>query len=183
MFQEDLRDRHLIDTFDIDSIKTNQNNRGWGFVSNQDLKLWCNRDDHAHTLSFFADHIREHLEFPLSWFSPEIILSPERRLVQLTFLRNAGTIEAILRPQSFVRRFSGNSSTVETLVPDTVNLAVGSMPNSPRPSVSTVNSNMSALGPSQTRVQHLARLAESFQHLKIEFTRDDNAGEEDSRFN
>jgi hypothetical protein len=180
-FQEDLRDKHLIDTFEADSIRTNRS--GWGYVSNQDLKLWCNRDDSVHTLSFYADHIMEHLEFPLSWFSPELTLSPERRSVQLTFLRNAGTMEAILRPHSFVRRFSGTSTSVETITLDNVNMAVGvgSMANSPRPSVSTNNSNMSALGPTPSRVQHLARLAESYQHLKIAFTPDDNTNDEDSK--
>jgi len=178
-FQEDLRDKHLIDTFDFDSIKTHK--KGWGFVSNQDIKIWCNRDDQTHTITFFADHIKEHLEFPLDWFSPDISVTPEKRIVQLTFLKGAGTMEAMLRPQSFLRRFSASSASGDALTPETLALATGSMTNSPRPSVSTNNSNFSALGPSPSRVQKLAKQAESFQYLKIEFTRDDKADLDDSK--
>jgi len=119
------------------------------------------------------------LEFPLDWFSPEISVVPEKRSVQLTFLKGAGTMEAMLRPQSFIRRFSGSSSRADALNPDT-SMLQGSLSNSPKPSVSTNNSNLSALGPSPNRVQQLAKQAESFQYLKIEFTRDDKAGVDDN---
>jgi hypothetical protein len=176
-FQEDLRDKYLIDTYDLESIKTHE--RGWGFVTNQDLKIWCDREEQTHTISFFADHIREHLEFPLDWFSPEITIVTDKRLVQLTFLKNAGTVEAMLRPQSFIRRFSTNSLGAETIATDTTfHTAANSMRNSPQPSVSTMGSNLSALGPSQTRVQQLARLAESYKFLRIEFTRNEKAQED-----
>jgi hypothetical protein len=178
-FQEDLRDKYLINTFEFDSLKTNE--RGWGFVSNQDLKLWCNRDDQTHSLSFFADNIREHLEFPLSWFHPEISTISSRRLVQLTFLKNAGTMEAMLRPYSSLRTFSGSSTSVEIVTPDVLSVATGSISNSPRASISTTSSGASVLGPSRNRVQRLARLADSFQFLKIEFTRDNSAGDDDSK--
>lgn len=178
-FQEDFRDKHLIDTFDTDKIKANK--KGWGYVTNQDLKIWCSRDDQTYTISFFADHLREHLEFPLEWFDPDIVTNNKERTVQLTFLKGAGTMEAMLRAPAFRRRFSSSSAPVEGLTADNLAVAAGSMSNSPRPSVSTVNSNFSALGPSPSRVQRLAKQAESFQFLKIEFTRDEYDGGEDSK--
>jgi hypothetical protein len=89
-FQEGLRDKDLIGVYDFDKIRSHRSS-SYGEAGNQDLKLWLSRDDDdTFSISFFANHIREHLEFPLHWFSADLESSREKQTVQLNFKRQSG---------------------------------------------------------------------------------------------
>ena len=109
-FQEELRDKHLLGIFDFDRIKTHRSSN-YGEAGNQDMKLWCSMDvDQTHTISFYANHVKEHLEFPLHWFSQSVNATPQKRTMQLSFIKKPGAADPITRTPSFLRRFSGSKS-------------------------------------------------------------------------
>jgi hypothetical protein len=84
-FQEDLRDRDLLDTFNTEIIKT-KGSGPFGDAGNQDLKIWRTKDEEQIcTLSFFANHAKGlHREYPLRWFQPTF-KTPADRTVKLEF--------------------------------------------------------------------------------------------------
>lgn len=107
-FQEELRDKYLVGTFDVDRIKTHRSTN-YGEAGNQDLKLWCSKDgDQTHTISFYANHVKEHFEFPLYWFNTSISATPENCSVQLTFVKKPGASNPLTWAPSLLRRLSGN---------------------------------------------------------------------------
>jgi hypothetical protein len=112
-FQEELRDKHLLGTFDVDRIKSHRSSN-YGEAGNQDIKLWRSKDmDQIHTISFYANHIKEHLEFPLHWFSPDISAKASKTTVQLTFAKRSEQFsESLSRAESIGSRLSlGISNT------------------------------------------------------------------------
>jgi hypothetical protein len=80
-FQGCIRDKTLVETWDIDVLWSNRIPRkDGGEAVLQDLKIW--QDRHApyhHSLSFFASGTEErHLEFPLLSFQRDIEQKPKQ---------------------------------------------------------------------------------------------------------
>jgi hypothetical protein len=177
-FQEEFRDLYLIDTFDIESVRT-QWSKGRFEAVNQDLKIWRSREDDTYTISFFANHLKEHLEFSLDWFSDEIQFSSEKQTVVLAFSeKTAKSWKASLR-----RRLTSQSKRAPSFDSDLMErsnmwTSVGSMA-SPRGSVSTVGSSASSIGPSPGRIAEMVSWTEKFRHLTIQFSSEEESSLED----
>ena len=177
-FQEDFRDKRLIGTYNIETIKSQYSKRHFE-ASNQDLKIWCSRDlDQTHTISFFANHLKEHMEFPLDWFATQIDASLKKKTIHMTFLEVPGKPLAAVRPQSLFSRKS-RASAAESSTASHAWSAVGSIASSPRGSISTTSTGMSSVGPTQSRVHEMARWAEKFKEIYVQFSPDDESNDED----
>ena len=114
-FQEDLRDKYLLDTLNVDTIKTKQST-GYGDAGNQDLKFWSSRDeDEVYTISFFANHAeKQQREYPIQWFAAKPRWDDRKRIVELQFAGDQRFENDPLNPRSNIisRKFSlGKSST------------------------------------------------------------------------
>lgn len=173
-FQEELRDKDLLDTFNTDTINSKRPNGRYGEAGNQDLKLWCSRDEgQVYTLSFYANHMEnEHLEFPLNWFQEDITPDRSKLSVQLVFAPPTNTPAPIplpARPGSFMRTLSfGRSDSLHNVASS----SVSTTSTSSRASVSTLNSIMSALEGMGGHVEPFAPtdVAKAFQYLQITFS-------------
>ncbi|KAF2666427.1 hypothetical protein BT63DRAFT_58472 [Microthyrium microscopicum] len=87
-FQEDIRDAHLLGAFDIAQISsTTTGSRGSSREAvNQDVKIWCTRDERAEvTLSYYADQRGEHVEWGVREFIS--VEGKGKRCVVLTLAR------------------------------------------------------------------------------------------------
>lgn len=173
-FQEELRDKDLLDTFNTDTIKSKRPAGRYGEAGNQDLKLWCSRDEaQVYTISFYANHTEtEHLEFPINWFQEDISADPTKRTVQLVFAPPTDTSAPFplpARPSSFMRKLSfARSQSSQTVASS----AASTASNSSKASVSTLNSIMSALEGMGGHVEPFAPadVSKVFQHLHITFS-------------
>lgn len=173
-FQEELRDKDLLDTFDTDTVKSKRPTGRYGEAGNQDMKLWCSRDEgQVYTISFYANHTEnEHLEFPIKWFQDDISADPKKRTVQLVFAPPTETSAPFAlpaRPSSFMRKFSfARSESSQTVSSSAVSITSSSS----KASISTLNSIMSALEGMGGHVEPFApaEVSKVFQYLHITFS-------------
>lgn len=109
-FQGDLRQKDLVDCFDVDVGWTDSHGRtdsfgnikGMGTI--QRLKLWSDRQTSRHSLTFFANRIDRHYrEYPVDQFEAEPRSRDDRRRTLRLMVAN--------------RRGSGSSSRRLTLAP------------------------------------------------------------------
>jgi hypothetical protein len=104
-FQEDLRDKNLVETFDFDALwsKRIPLNAGGESIL-QDLKIWQDRYlPYHHSISFFATTGEErHVEFPILWFQRiDRNDTSNLKVVHLDFI---GRKESAPSPGTAVRR-------------------------------------------------------------------------------
>ena len=109
-FQSAIRDKELLEVFEVEAISSSLSSKRQGEASNQHLKLWKSFDSPQHSLSFFADAPPggkecHHMEFPVSWFN----LTIESRKGGVLRLNFEQTPPAKRRISSIIRR-----SSVET---------------------------------------------------------------------
>jgi hypothetical protein len=184
-FQQDFRDMDLLDTFDIDSIKSSR--KGWGEASLQDLKIWRSRDiDQTHTLTFYANHIKDHLEFPVEWFSSDFEIFGKKKEVHMSFKKRPGIANADPRSLPLFSRLSAGKKALRmAAAADQASMRSSSSlatTISSRASISTVSSNASSLtAPVPNRVHALADLAAGFEFLRIKFTDTEDDEEPDDK--
>jgi hypothetical protein len=166
-FEQDFRDMDLLDTFDVDSIKSLR--KGWGETTNECLKIWRSRDiDQTHTLTFYANHIKEHLEFPIEWLSPDFEVSSRKKEVHISFKQKPGIPNADPRSLPLFGRLSAGKKA-KRLAASASEISFASSSGSA--SIRTMSSTSSSLSsrPTPARVKALADLASSFEYLKIQF--------------
>jgi hypothetical protein len=171
----------LLDTFDIESIKSSR--KGWGEASNQDLKIWRTRDiDQIHTLTFYANHIKEHVEFPIEWFSPDFEILSRKKEVHISFKKKPGVANADPRSLPLFSRLSAGKKALRLQAADQASLrSTSSGAGSSRASLSTMSSSASGSGPNANRVRALADLAESFEFLRIKFGEEEEEDDDDEK--
>ncbi len=89
LFQEDLRGKDLVETFDFDKIWSKRTAKKYGEATIQDLKLWQDRrHPYRHSISFFANCTADRvLEFPVLWFQPQSAEFPSEKTVVISFVR------------------------------------------------------------------------------------------------
>jgi hypothetical protein len=187
-FQEDFRDMDLLGAFDIESIVSCR--KGWGEASTQDLKVWRSRDlDQIHTVTFYANHIKEHLEFPVEWFSPDFEIVERKKEVLLRFRRKPGVAGADPKSLPLFSRLSAGkraqrlaAASAASSSVDQVSMRSSLSASTPRASVSTTSSSSSlqiSSAPNASRVRALADLAGSFEFIRIKFSQDDETEDQD----
>lgn len=127
-FQGDLRRKDLVDCFDVDVVWSDAqgrtdafgNIRGIGTV--QRLKLWSDRHDTSHSLTFFANRSdRRYREYQVDFFEGEIRgRDDRRRTVRLNVRGRRGSApDSTSRrtPFSAFRPRRGSSSTTTAQTP------------------------------------------------------------------
>lgn len=177
-FQQDVRGQDLLDTFDAETVRVHRHS-DWGVASGQDLKLWRSREaDGAASISFFANSIQDHCEFPLDWIQRVFTADDEHARVELTFVRSPGGGGAdaddaqttVSRRRQFLRRWSGSSGSGSR---SNVSLALPAAPTGSPSTASVAATSSSSIGsrsgPSLTHAQKMAKRARDFRYLRIEF--------------
>lgn len=104
-FQEDIRHKTLVEVFDFHQILSSRNGQStYGEAIHGHVKIWKDREPpFQHSVSFFGNHARRDLEFPLLRFNSQPILKRPEKRVKLSFIlpkktsQNKGSFRGFFR--------------------------------------------------------------------------------------
>lgn len=104
-FQEDIRHKTLVEVFDFHQILSSRNGQStYGEAIHGHVKIWKDREPpFQHAVSFFGNHARRDLEFPLLRFNSQPILKRPEKRVKLSFIlpkktsQNKGSFRGFFR--------------------------------------------------------------------------------------
>jgi len=175
-FQEDLRDKDLLETFEFDSIKSKRSGRNGPFeANNEDIKLWRRRDlQQSWSLSFYGSGVADrHLEFPMHWFSADAERDKDVNMVKLRFLsRKTSPNDTPSSPRrTSTATWLGRKFSSASLETHSIPFRGPSLADN-RASISTVGSASSA-GSHEDVSPDLSeneKLAETLKYLSIRFS-------------
>ncbi|EKG19615.1 hypothetical protein MPH_03479 [Macrophomina phaseolina MS6] len=120
-FQEDIRNKHLVEFFDFHQILSSRNGQStYGEAIHGHVKIWKDREPpFHHSVSFFGNHARRDLEFPLLRFNSLTVPKKSEKRVKLSFSLPKKTSQNKGSFRGFFRRTS-QSGEASTPVPDQI---------------------------------------------------------------